>query len=93
MARLLVAEQVPGAAYLEVAHRDLKARAQLGVVGERRQALRGLLGQRPRGVVQQVGVGALAAAPHPAADLVELGEPEAVGALHDQRVRLRNVDP
>ena len=29
----------------------------------------------------------------PPADLVELGEPERVGALDDQRVRLRDVDP
>ena len=29
---------------------------------------------------------------HPAADLVELGEPERVGALDDQRVRLRDVE-
>ena len=28
-----------------------------------------------------------------AADLVELGEPERVGALDDQRVRLRDVEP
>ena len=42
VARLLVAEQVAGAAQLEVAHRDREARAELGVVGERRQARRGL---------------------------------------------------
>src|SRR5205085_6950703 len=34
---LLVAEQVPGAADLEVAHRDREPRAELGVVGERRK--------------------------------------------------------
>ena len=38
VAGLLVAEQVARAADLEVAHGDLEARAQLGVVGERRQA-------------------------------------------------------
>ena len=35
MAGLLVAEQVAGAAQLEVAHRDLEARAELGVVAQR----------------------------------------------------------
>ena len=44
VAGLLVAEQVAGAAQLEVAHRDREARAELGVVGEGRQALAGLLG-------------------------------------------------
>ena len=37
VARLLGAEQVAGAADLEVAHRDLEAGAELGVVGERRE--------------------------------------------------------
>ena len=48
MAGLLVAEQVAGAAELEVAHRDLEAGAELGVVAERRQALGGLLRSAPR---------------------------------------------
>ena len=37
VAGLLGAEQVAGAADLEIAHGDREARAQLGVVGERRQ--------------------------------------------------------
>ena len=93
MARLLVAEQVAGAAQLEVAHRDLEAGAELGEVRQRRQALRGLRRQRRRRVVEQVGVGALAAAPDATADLVELGEAEVVGVLDDQRVGGRDVDP
>ena len=38
VARLLGAEQVARAADLEVAHRDLEPGAELGVVGERREA-------------------------------------------------------
>ena len=86
MARLLVAEQVAGAADVEVAHRDPEAGAELGVVGEGREARRRLLGQRLGRGVEQVGEGALARAPDPAADLVGLREPELVGALDDQRV-------
>ena len=37
VARLLGAEEVARAADLEVAHRDLEAGAELGVVGQRRQ--------------------------------------------------------
>ncbi len=92
MTRLLVAEQVAGAADLEVAHRDLEACAELRVVGQRAQPLGRLLGQRSGARVEQVGVRALPAAAHATADLVELREAEGVGALDDQRVRLRDVD-
>jgi hypothetical protein len=88
VAGLLVAEQVPGAAQLEVAHRDLEARAELGEVRERREPLRRPRRSARRGVVEQVGVGALAAATDAAADLVELRQAEVVGALDDQRVGL-----
>ena len=40
VAGLLGAEQVAGAADLEVAHRDREPGAELGVVGERRRAAR-----------------------------------------------------
>src|SRR3954454_8815388 len=92
VAGLLVAEQVAGAADLEVAHRDLEPGAELGVVAQRAQALGRLLRQRGRARVQEVRVRALARAAHATADLVELGEAEQVGALDDQRVRLRDVD-
>ena len=42
VAALLVAQQVAGAADLQVAHGDLEAGAQLGVVGQRLQARRRL---------------------------------------------------
>ncbi len=92
MAGLLVAEQVPRAADLEVAHRDLEAGAELRVVRERGQPLARLARERGRRGVEQVRVGALARAAHAPADLVELGQPELVRALHDQRVRARDVE-
>ena len=48
--------------------------------------------QRLLGGIEHVGEGALARAPDPAADLVRLREAELVGALDDQRVRLRDVE-
>ena len=39
----------------------------------------------------EVGIGVLVAAPDPAAQLVELGQAEAVGAVDDDRVRPRDV--
>ncbi len=93
MAGLLVAEQVAGAAQLEVAHRDLEPGSELGVVGQRRQALRRLGRQRRGAGIQQIRVRPLRRPPHAAPDLVELREAENVGALDDQRVGLRDVDP
>jgi hypothetical protein len=60
VAGLLVAEEVACAADLEVAHRDLEAGAELGVVGQRGQALARLLRERRRGWIEQVRVGTLA---------------------------------
>ena len=51
------------------------------------------LAERLLGRVEHVGEGALARAADAAADLVGLREPELVGALDDQRVRLRDVEP
>ena len=60
MPGLLGAEQVAGAADLEVAHRDLEAGAELGVVGERRQPRRAPpASARARRGIEEVGVGAV----------------------------------
>jgi hypothetical protein len=62
----------------------LKPLTQVGRLADRAQPLVGLLGQHLVARVEQVGVGALAAAAHPAAQLVHLAEAEQVGALDDQ---------
>ena len=84
VARLLVAEQVAGAANLEVAHRDREARAELGVVGERREPGARLRAQLRRVGIEEVRVRGDVRAADAAADLVELREPERVGALDDR---------
>ena len=90
---LLVAQEVPRPAQLQVAHRDPVAGAELGVVGQRREPVASLLGELAPVGIEQVGVGVRVGPAHPAADLVELGQPERVGPLHDERVRLRDVEP
>ena len=92
VAGLLAAEQVAGAADLQVLHRDAHARAQLGVLGDGREPVVRGLGQRLLRRVEEVGVRPLAAAADPAAQLVQLGEAEVVGALHDQRVGVGDVE-
>ena len=70
--RLVVTEQVAGAADLEVAHGDLEAAAERRVVADRAKPLVGRLGEDLVGRVEEVGVGALAAAPDATAQLVQL---------------------
>ena len=86
------AEQVAGAADLEVAHGDLEPAAELGGLADRLQPLVGLLAERDLDRVEQVGVRPLAAAADPAPELVQLAEAEQVGALDDERVHGRHVD-
>src|SRR5581483_8188309 len=92
VARLLGTEKLAGSSDLEVAHRDGEARAELGVVGERRQSSASLTGQLLRIRIEEVRVRGLIRAADAAADLVELREAEHVGTLDDERVRLRDVD-
>src|SRR6478735_2259950 len=89
---LRLAEQVAGAADLQVAHRDLEPRTEVGGLADRLQPLVGLLGQPGLGRVEQVGVGPAAAAADAAAQLVHLAEAEQVGPLDDERVHGRHVD-
>ena len=90
---LLGAEQVARAADLEVAHRDLEAGPELRVVGERREARPRLRRQLAPIRVEEVRVRRHVRAAHATADLVELREPEHVGTLDDEGVRLRDVEP
>ena len=92
MAGLLGAEQVARAADLKVAHRDLEAGAELRVLADRVEPLFRDLGEDLAAAEGQVGEGVARGPPHAAADLVELGEAQAVGVLDDQGVDVRDVD-
>ena len=92
MAGLLLAEQIAGAADVEVVRRELEAGAE---VFQRLQHLqpplrlrRDLLLRRQR----EQRIGAQLRAPDAAAQLIELREAEHVGAMHDQRVGGGNVE-
>ena len=65
---------------------------ELRVVGHGPQPRRRLAGQGPGLGVHQVGVGRLGRAPDAAADLVELGQPELVGALDHEGVGPGDVE-
>ena len=91
MTGLLAAEQVTRAANLQVLHGQLQARAEL-VVG--RHGLQTLVGNLAEGLVhrvQEVRVGALASTTHASAQLVQLAQAVVLGVVHDERVRVRDV--
>ena len=91
VAVLLLAQQVAGAADLQVAHGDVVARAQGLELLQRRQAAARLGGQPLARRGHQVGEGPVVAAADPPAQLVELGQSEAVGAVDDDGVDPRHV--
>ena len=91
MAALLRAEQVAGAADFQVAHGDFEAAAERGVLLDRAEAL-AHVGEEPAVArQQQVGVGLVLVAAHAAAQLVEVAQAEAVGAVNDDGVGIRNI--
>ncbi len=93
VAGLVLAQQVARPPDLEVAHGDLEPGPELGLLADGPQPLIGGLGQHLVGGMEEIGVGALARAPHPAPELVELAQPEAVGAIDHEGVHGGHVDP
>ncbi len=89
---LLGPEDVPGAADLEVAHRDLEPRAEHRVFLDGTQPLRGFVGDGAIVGQQQVAIPAVLRATDAPAQLMQLGQSEAVGVVDDHRVRGRDVD-
>ena len=63
------------------------------MLGDGGEPVVGGLGERLLRRIEEVGVGPLAAAPDPAAQLVQLGQPEQVGALDDEGVGVGDVEP
>ena len=93
MARLLVAQQVPRPANIEIVAGQLEpgpkafqrlqhAQPPLGGIGQ-------LLVRRHR----EQRIGARLGPADTAADLIELRQPEMVGAMHDQRIGIGNIEP
>ena len=92
VAALLAAQQVAGAAHLEVEGGDAEARAEVRELADGGEPLLRDLGEDGVRGHEEVGVGAAVGAADPAAELVELGEAVAVGAVHDEGVGARDVE-
>ena len=93
LARLRFAEHLARAADLEVVHREVEARAQVLHHLDRLEPLLRLRATATSaGRRQQVRIRLVVRAADAAAQLVQLREAEAVGALDDDRVGGRHVD-
>ncbi len=90
---LLIAQQITRAAHVEILRADGKARTQLIERGERAQPFQRAFGDGDVGPGQQDYLAAPVPATDPAAQLVELGQAEAVGIPHDHRVGAWHVEP
>ncbi len=90
---LAFAEQFPGAADLEVVGGEGEAGAEFVHRGDGVQPLLRIRRDRAPVGDGQVGVGAVVAAADAAAQLVQLGQAELVGAVDDDGVGVGDVDP
>ena len=92
MAGLLVAQQIAGAADVEIVGGQLEAGAERVQRLQHFQPPLGLRRDLAHGRQREIGIGALLGAPDPAAQLIELRQAEHVGAMHDQGVGGRDVE-
>ncbi len=88
---LFRAEQVARAAYFQIPHGNLKARAKLRKFAYGLQTLLRRFLQHFVPPVHQVCISNAVAAPHPSPELVKLGQTHAVGVLYDNRIHVGNV--
>ena len=92
VAALLAAKHVTGAAEFEIEGGDFESRTQVGKFLERGEAASGDGRELDFGRQHEIGVGAAAGSSDAAAELVELGEAEAVGTVNQDRVAQRDVE-
>ena len=93
VARLLAPEDVAGSADLEVRERDLEARPELRCVEDRLESLSSLVGEPLAAPIEEIRICPARRSADPTAELVELREAERIGAVDDDRVRVRDVEP
>ena len=92
LAALTLAEQLAGAANLEVVRRQREARAELLERLDGLQALQGVGRQRVARRREQVRVRLMVRAADAAAQLVQLRQAQAIGAIDDDGVGRRDID-
>ena len=93
MAGLLATQKVARATQFEVLHSQLVARTQFIVRRNRLEPLKRDFAQRTLRIPQEIRVGAVTATPHTATQLMKLRKAIVIRAVHDQRVRVSDIQP
>ena len=92
MAALRGAENAAGPPDFQIAHGDTKTSAERTVLFDCVDSFaRGADGHHFAGQ-QQIGVGFVLGTTNPAAELVKIGQTEAIGAVDDDRVGIGNIE-
>ena len=91
MAALLGAKDIARAADLQIAHGNAEARAELRKLPNGGQALFRRFGQRFLRLHGEIGIGYAVGTPHAAAQLIQLGQAEAVGVIDDHGIGARHI--
>jgi hypothetical protein len=92
VAALFGAEEVAGAADFEVAHGDFEAAAEGGVLFDGADAFAGVGKEGGVAREEEIGVGLVFVAADAAAELVEVAEAEAIGAIDDDGIGVGDID-
>ena len=65
--------------------------SQLSGLGNRFQSLPGMLRQLLAGIEEEIGVSGIGPAPHPTAQLVQLRQPQFIGAIDNQGIDIGHI--
>src|ERR1043166_2813704 len=93
VAGLLRSEDVPRPANLEIAHGDPKTGAQFAELLNGLETPRCCARDRSIRAEQQVAIGVVLVATDPAAELMQIGQPEIVGSIDENRIGIGNIQP
>src|SRR5262245_22765053 len=92
MAALRRAENAPGAANLQVAHRDAKPRPQRAILANGVDPLASRADRHELTREEKVGIGFVLGAPDSPTQLIKVGQSEAIGAIDDDGIGIRNIE-
>ena len=89
---LLGAQEIAGAADVEILHGDVDAAAEIGKALDGLQAAATVVGQGAEGRRHEIAEGFLAAASHATTHLVQVGKSEVLGVVDEDGIGVRHVD-